>query len=489
MLTKTTYSQFARLASEGKRIIVYQEFYGDLLTPTQVFQSVVDQERNPAVLLEFSPRTGKSYSFIGFDPIATFSVSGQDICIELEGEHYEIHSNDPFKALRQLREKIDCHDTNPLLALTGGAVGYMSYDAIRLIEAIPDQHHNADDILDINLTFYGSTITFDPKTSKIIIAKVIHVENDLKNCFEKGMDAIHKIAQQLKDYPATEYAVNAASNYDHFDVDISNQEYSTLVNKAKEYINKGDIFQVVSSRTFSKKYSGKTFNIYRALKYMSPSPYHFYLQDNDATIVGASPEKIISLHNGTIESTPLAGTRARNMHSDDKITAEELMKDPKEISEHMMLLDLARNDIGSVSKAGSVRIIKQPHVINFSHVMHIGSTLQAEIAEGLDALDVLKATFPAGTLSGAPKIRAMEIIDELEKSRRGIYGGAILALDRNNNLDTCIAIRSAVVKNGFVKIRAGGGIVHDSDPISEAEETRHKARSVMSAIQIAEGFN
>lgn len=489
MLTKTTHSQFINAASQASRVIIYQELYGDLLTPSQAFQRLHD-EPNRAALLEFSPRTGKPYSFIGFDPIATFSVSEQNISIELEGESEEIESDNPFEALRQLRLKIDCCDTNPALALTGGAIGYMSYDAVRLIETIPNRHRNEDNIPDINLTFYGSSITFNSNSSKIIVATVVSVEKNLESCFQKGMHAIDTIIQQLKTHAATETPPRKTDlNYNNFEIDVSDEEYIEIVKKAKEYITKGDIFQVVPSRTFTKKYDGNLFNIYRALKHISPSPYHFYLQDKNITLIGASPEKIVSIHNNTIESTPLAGTKARNKNKNDSVIGEELMQDKKEIAEHMMLLDLARNDIGSVSKPGTVKVTQQPHVISFSHVMHIASTLQSEIAEGLDALDVLKATFPAGTLSGAPKIRAMEIIDELEKSRRGIYGGAVLALDRNDNLDTCIAIRTAVVKNGIVKVRAGGGIVHDSDPISEAQETIHKSQSVMTATQIAEGFN
>ncbi len=487
MLSKTTYDQFVSAGRRATRVVVYQEIYGDLLTPTQAFQNL-RQGASKAAILEFSPRTAKPYSFIGLDPIAEFSALGHDICIELEGQR-ETRTDDPFNALRILRDKIDCLDTNSLLALTGGAVGYMSYDAIRLIENIPDRHPNEDNIPDISLTFYGSSITFDPKTSKVIVAKVITIENDLKSCFKKGMNAINEMIQQLKNHSPAQSSINAINDDENFEADLSDEAYGEIVKKAKTYITKGDIFQVVPSRTFTKKYNGDTFAIYRALKKISPSPYHFYIQNNDITIVGASPEKIVSLHNHIIESTPLAGTRPRNIEIevDDETVAEELMNDHKEIAEHMMLVDLARNDVGAVSKAGTVKVTEQPHTVNFSHVMHIASTVQGAIAEKFDALDVLKATFPAGTLSGAPKIRAMEIIDELENSRRGVYGGAIVALDREDNLDTCIAIRTAVIKNGVAKIRAGGGVVYDSNPTAEAQETRHKARSIMTAIKTAEG--
>lgn len=487
MLNKTTYNQFVTAAAQAVRVLVYQEIYADLLTPAQVFQSLGKDVAKTA-LLEFAPRTTKSYAFIGLDPIAEFNATGHNISIQIDGQR-QTQTGDPFTALRQLREHLQCGDTHPLLNLTGGAVGYMSYDAIRLIEALPDRHLNEEHIPDISLNFYGSSVTFDYESSKVIIAKIVTVTDDLAQCYHDAMQALADILQKLQRHATTHHIFKELiHNDDGFEVDLSDEEYANIVNKAKAFIRNGDIFQVVSSRTFKKKYHGDTFTIYHALKNISPSPYHFYIRNDDMAIVGASPEKIVSLHNNVIESTPLAGTRPRGHNgNDDASIATELLHDEKEIAEHMMLVDLARNDIGAVAQAGTVKMTEEPNVVNFSHVMHIASTVQGTLAEKHDALDVLKANFPAGTLSGAPKIRAMEIIDTLENSRRGIYGGAIIALDRADNLDTCIAIRTAMIKNGVAQVRAGSGIVHDSDPFAEAQETRHKARSVMTAIETAAG--
>ncbi|MCK5575694.1 MAG: anthranilate synthase component I family protein, partial [Sphingomonadales bacterium] len=249
----------------------------------------------------------------------------------------------------------------------------------------------------------------------------------------------------------------------------------------------GDIFQVVLSRTFEAPFKAAPFDIYRAMRLVSPSPFMFYLDLGDAVIVGASPEKLVSLDDGVLESCPLAGTRPRGNGKADHDLEADLLSDEKEKAEHMMLVDLARNDLGALSRAGSVKVNELMQVQKFSHVMHISSTVEGQIADDKDAFDALRMTLPAGTLSGAPKIRAMEIIDELEISRRGVYGGTVCAIDHDGNLNSCIIIRTAVLRDGVAQVRAGAGIVYDSDPASEAMETRHKTRGVFEALRLAEG--
>lgn len=484
MVEKTTYNQFVSCAKQSKRVLVFQEIEDQLITPTSAFINVSRSKPN-ATLLEFytQDKPNLGYSFIGIEPLATLTSKTGKTTVQ-RGEQTETSLSDPINVLRQLRQEFADINTIPMLRLTGGSVGYMSYDAIRLFEDIPDRHNNHNDLPDIFLNFYGTSITFDHEHSKVIVAKIVNVERDLKECYQNAMAAITSIVQQLHSPIAQKKNITKKTD-DKFKVDLTDEQFSKLVTKAKEYIKNGDIFQIVLSRTFKKKYNSDAIDIYKTLKKINPSPYHFYIKNSDNIIVGASPEKLVSLDNNLIESKPIAGTRPQKKDSEETI-AQELMNDPKEMAEHMMLVDLARNDVGAVAKPGSVKITALNEIIHFSHVMHMESTVQGTLSENYDALDVLKANFPAGTLSGAPKIRAMELIDELENSRRGTYGGAVIALDRTGNLESCIMIRTALIKNGYAYVRAGAGIVHDSNPEQEVQETRHKARSIINAIEMAE---
>jgi anthranilate synthase component 1 len=485
VLKKTSYNQFISLSATAARVVLYQEIHGDLITPTQVYHQLAnDCTKN--VLIEFTPQHGAQYAVVGLNPLASLTANGEDVTVTVDDNttHYR---HDPFQCLRELRQQLACADDHPLSKLTAGAIGYLSYDAVRYIEKLPDQHRKDNAIADIDITFYRNTVTFDLNHHKVLVCHVVDVTDDLASVYENGMMIIAKIIEKIFTTKTQTQKQIHANKTTEFSVDLNDDDYAEIVNKAKHYIKMGDIFQVVPSRTFQKNYHGETFDVYRALKQVSPSPYHFYLQNRHMAIVGASPEKIVSVKNNVIDSVPLAGTRSRGNGKTDAQLAAELTADPKEIAEHVMLVDLARNDVGAVSIPGSVKVSAYLQPINFSHVMHIASTVQGELAKNYDVIDVLKATFPAGTLSGAPKIRAMEIIDEIENSRRGIYGGAIIALDRADNLDTCITIRTALIKNKIAYVRAGGGIVHDSDPYAEANESRQKATSVMSAIQLAEG--
>src|SRR3990167_388332 len=373
-MNKTTYRQFIQAASQGKRVALYQLLDVSLLiTPSQAFQCLQTQLRE-ATLLECKPRTTTSYSFIGFDPIATFTAHGSTVSIDIDAKQQTYHT-DPFLELRKFRNRIACIDTHPLLSLMGGAIGYFGYDAVRLIEKLPSRHENLDNLPDIQLNFYGSGIIFDHNSGKIMIGKIVDVEKNLKNCYNSGMQAIEKIIQALSNYlthpsfqaPIHDFPIDE----DRFSPDMDDNQYAKIVSKAKVYIAKGDIFQVVPSRVFKKTFYGNPFSIYQALKQISPSPYHFYMKQNDMILVGASPEKIVSLKNNVIESIPLAGTKPRHAQHSDHVIADALLNDPKELAEHMMLLDLARNDVGAVAKPGSVKVTAPPSAAIFSHVIHI----------------------------------------------------------------------------------------------------------------------
>ncbi len=499
---KTTYSEFLQMANQTPRVVLCQEIDFDRITPAQAFHQLNQSDHQPTALLEFAPRHEKAYAFVGLQPMAELSATQREVCIRV-GDRTEYLTGDPFSHLRTLRQTLRCAGNHPLSQLTGGAVGYLSYDAVRFIESIPDRHNSDANLPDIHLIFYRTGITFDDSNRKAVVSHVVDVDKtDLEMSYHQGMTVIEKIIKQCTkvfvntnlprdDAGGVACPANAgdpiARKKEDFETDLTDEQYVNIVNKAKSYIAAGDIFQVVASRTFKKKYSGDPFYVYQALKKISPSPYHFYLQNKTYALAGASPEKIVSVKNKVIESIPLAGTRSRKNDRSDEQTAAELIRDPKEAAEHVMLVDLARSDVGAVSVPGSVTLTEFMRPVTFSHVIHLTSTVQGKLAEHCDAIDAVTATFPAGTLSGAPKIRAMEIIDEIESSRRGLYGGALVALGRDDNLDTCIIIRAAFIENGRVSIRAGGGIVHDSDPYSEAKETRYKAQSVMSAVHLAEG--
>lgn len=356
------------------------------------------------------------------------------------GQHSYVYSGliDTVHTFEELREKLKKHKTS--------ALGFLSYDAVRLFEAIPDRHKGPNQLPEIHFNFYKDILKFDRQRQK------------------------------------AELTSSTAS----ITTDLSDEEFMSLVEQAKNHIINGDIFQVVLSRKFTTPYSVSPMHIYETLKKISPAPYMFYLPTEHGVMVGASPEKLISVINKKVEINPIAGTRPRTQDKTDDQIAADLLGDKKEVAEHMMLVDLARNDIGASCKPGSVKIKELSKIKHFSHVSHIASTVTGELRDDKDALDALAAAFPAGTLSGAPKIRAMEIIDELETSRRGIYGGAIVQIDAEGNLDSCIAIRMAVLKNGIATVRTGAGIVYDSNPLSEANETRQKARGILEAIATAE---
>lgn len=490
MSNQSTLEDFLELAKNSKHVAVYQEILADDVTPISVFTALKDHMTSPTLLESGEKRsdTGR-YSFLGFDPFAEFIAKNNQTILRVGNTDINL-SESPLTALRQTLQKYHCVNVPHHLGFIGGAVGFISYDAIRFFEDIPNRHEDTQNIPDLFFSFYRNCVIFDHQTEKLTIVRAVEVAGDKTQLYQDAINQILILINQIKQPKQNvEETINNADQ-DNKDlevkIDITDEEYRKIVDKAKQYIIKGDAFQIVASRCFKQKVTVTPFEIYRALRRTSAAPYMFYLDRGDYVIVGASPEKLISVQNKIVSTHPIAGTRPRQNPDQDEMIAAELMAAEKDRAEHIMLVDLGRNDIGKVCKPGTVKVTEFAQAKKFSHVFHLVSVVEGELAEQYDALDALRAALPAGTLSGAPKIRAMEIIDELETSRRGLYGGAICAIDNAGNLDSCIAIRMAVLRDGVATIRAGGGIVYDSDPQAEADETKHKAKTVLAAIAFAE---
>jgi anthranilate synthase component 1 len=490
MLFSTTYEQFEALAKESQRVVVSQEIYADILTPVRVFQSL-SQGVEQAVLLDSSdhPTAQDACIYIGLDPIAEFNADKNGFTTTSEGKKQQVEG-DAFELLRKFYNDHKSAFQHSLAKFAGGMIGFIGYDAVRFIEDIPDRHNN-DEFPLMNFKCYGTNIAFDKRTGKALVTHVVKVADDLRACYEAAVAANETIIQRMLDGAiSVQYTKSSEQEVDPFEnisLDSSDEEFKSMVEQAKDHIKKGDAFQIVVSRRFQAPFKGNDFDFYRALRVLNPSPYQFYIRDKGYTVVGSSPEKLVSVQNNIIESTPIAGTRRRGKtYEEDQAIAADLLSDEKEIAEHMMLIDLARNDVGSVSEVGTVEVVEQKKIKMFSSVMHISSTVQGVLDSRYDAFDVMKHSFPAGTLSGAPKVRAMQIIDEIESSSRGLYGGAIMSVDNQGQMDSCIVIRTIVLKDAIATVRAGAGIVYDSDPQSEADETRHKATGVLRALKLAE---
>ena len=375
-----------------------------------------------------------------------------------------------------------------LLRFSGGAVGYLSYDLVRSFEKIPEQLRQDIDLYDCSFMITDVLLVFDnlKKKIKVIFNLFLDGQQTLEEAYQEAQEKIKSIIARLqRQNPPS--PVRSPFTPSPLRSNFSKEDYMKVVERAKEYIRAGDIIQVVPSQRFSTEVHCEPFDIYRALRSINPSPYLFYLKMNDMILMGSSPEVMVRLEGNQIELRPIAGTRPRGKTPEEDLRMEkDLLADEKEKAEHIMLVDLGRNDVGRVSEIGSVRVTELMTVEKYSHVMHIVSNVQGELAPRKNAFDVFRATFPAGTVSGAPKIRAMEIIEELEPFRRGFYAGAVGYFSFPGNMDTCIAIRSILIKDGKAYVQAGGGVVADSDPEKEYEETLHKAQAIFKAIQLAE---
>jgi anthranilate synthase component I len=487
-MIRPSFDELEELGKKGSVIPVYKEILGDLLTPAAAFLRVA-QGRSRAFLLE-SVEGGERlarYSFIGWDPFLMISGKGSTIRIEEQGETRQEEGR-PFEKLRELSHKFRAVLLPELPPFIGGGVGFFSYDLVRQFEKLPVNAEDDLNLDDFQIMYFSTILAFDHIRHRIHIISNILNNRGMQSLEAKYKDAILRIDQIEKRLttPLSLPAPNAGGLMPEPVSNMTEGKYHDIVKKAKEYIRAGDIFQVVLSQRLSMNIHCEPFDVYRALRFINPSPYMFFLRMDNLHLVGASPEMLVKVRNGRVEYGPIAGTRPRGQTAEeDARLAEDLLSDAKERAEHIMLVDLGRNDVGRVSKFGSVKVTDLMRVEKYSHVMHIVSSVEGELLDGLDCFDALEACLPAGTVSGAPKVRAMEIIEELEPCRRGVYAGAIGYVDFSGNLDTCIALRTLVLKDERAFIQAGGGVVADSDPERERMESINKAMALIRAVTFA----
>ncbi len=486
-----TINEFKELSTKGNVIPVYRQLFADTLTPVSAFQKVSDTDY--AFLLESADGGDKiaRYSFIGSDPFLGFKCRGTSVEIFSNGEITRFDATDPISELEKQIDKFSPVRIDGLPDFFGGAVGYTSYDSVRYVENLPNTTTDDLNLPDIYFMFYDVTIIFDHlnKTIKVVCAAYVD-DRDIKDIYEDAVNKIDSVIKKLRTPVMTlidDITENGELNL-KFSSNFKKPDFLKAVETCKEYIRAGDIIQAVLSQRLQTQINAKPINIYRTLRVINPSPYMFYIKMKDLELIGSSPEVMVKVEDGNINVRPIAGTRRRGRTSEeDEQLAKELLADPKELAEHIMLLDLGRNDVGKVSKCGSVTIDEKMVIEKYSHVMHITSSVSGKLMDGKNTFDGLRSCLPAGTLSGAPKVRAMEIIDELETTRRGPYGGAVGYINFSGDINTCITIRTIILKNSTdAYIQAGAGIVADSVPEMEYEETLNKAKGLLRAIEVAE---
>jgi anthranilate synthase component 1 len=427
------------------------------------------------------------FSFLGLNPSLLFEVQGGRVRLQRRGQDEVLEVADPFAALRQVLSGYRAVPVAGLPRFWGGLVGYLGYDMVRYIERLPDLTP-ALALPEARLVMADHLLIFDNLRQTIKVVALVHLDPEvpLKAQYDRALNAINILIGRLRQPVPLPEALPPAVHQE-LAANLTRERFEEMVSRAKEFIAAGDAIQIVLSQCFSAPLKHDPFDLYRALRSINPSPYMFYLDLGDPKLVGASPEILVRLEEGQIIYRPIAGTRPRGATpEEDKALEAELLADPKERAEHIMLVDLGRNDVGRVARMGSVRVPELFTVERYSHVMHIVSQVEGELAPGEDGLDVLRATFPAGTVTGAPKVRAMEIIEELEPTRRGPYAGAVGYLSFSGNMDFCITIRSFTVHAGRVYLQVGAGIVADSDPAREYQETVSKARALTRALERAE---
>jgi anthranilate synthase component I len=480
---------FATLRAQGyNRIPVLREVSADLDTPLSIYLKFANR---PYSYLFESVHGGEKwgrYSIIGLPCRTVLQVSGRTVSIMSDGkETAREQSDDPLAWIEDYRARYRIPDLPGLPRFSGGLVGYFAYDTVRYIEPRLARCPNPDTLgtPDILLMVSDQVVVYDNLRSRLyIVAYVDPAEADALAQAERMLDELEARLDGAIDHRQGPAGAFAASERD-FVSEFTREEFEAAVRRAKEYIVEGDVMQVVLSQRLSIPYRASSLDLYRGLRRLNPSPYMYYLDLKDFHIVGSSPEILVRLEDDLVTVRPIAGTRPRGADEEqDRQLEQELQADPKERAEHLMLIDLGRNDVGRVAQTGSVRLTERMVIERYSHVMHIVSNVVGRLRPGLSALDVLRATFPAGTVSGAPKVRAMEIIDELEPLRRGIYAGAVGYIGWNGNMDTAIAIRTAVIRDGRLHIQVGAGIVADSIPEKEWEETMNKGRAMFRAVSL-----
>jgi anthranilate synthase component 1 len=511
MRYRPTFEEFVELARGHSLVTVYRQLVGDTLTPVSAFCKV--QVEGPAFLFESvvgGERLGR-YSFLGSDPFLTLSAADHKVTVTglVSGEKpqrptthhsplttHQFEHADPLRFLEDLITKYNAPHVPGLPRFCGGAVGYAGYDTVRYVERLPHPPEDDRGLPDLFFALYDRMVIFDHVNKTVLAVAHAHVSDqgadDLRRAYDAACGKVDRLVERLQQgYAGLQLTDIDADRRSPatlpFKSNFTRQAFEAAVAKAKEYIQAGDIFQVVLSQRLQTETRARPFDIYRTLRVVNPSPFMFYLDAGPLRLVGSSPEIMARVEAGVLTVRPLAGTRPRGRtEEEDQRLAAELVADPKERAEHIMLVDLGRNDVGRVAKFGSVELQDVLSVERYSHVMHLCSSVTGRLLDGKTAFDALRSCLPAGTLSGAPKVRAMEIIDELEPHRRGPYGGAVGYFDFSGNMDTCIALRTLVLKGQTAYLQAGAGIVADSVPSAEYEETLNKATGLLRAIELAE---
>jgi anthranilate synthase component 1 len=479
--------QFRELSKKGNVVPVYREILADTDTPVTAFLKL---GTSPSFLLESveGGETWARYSFIGAHSYKIIRVRGKTLEIMTDGNQRQtVQSDNPFDVIRNELQAYRPVAVEGLPRFYGGLVGFIGYDMVRCFEEIPDGNKKGIDLPDAFFMLTDTILIFDNLKQKIKVVSSVFTENtDEVAAYRAAEGKIEQVIMKLK-APFMVNNTGHAGTSRTFTSNVSKATFLSCVEKSKDYVMAGDVVQVVLSQRFERSTPVHPFDIYRALRVINPSPYMYYLDIGNAQIVGSSPEILVRLEEGRIVLRPIAGTRKRGADAlKDRALEQELRADPKEIAEHIMLVDLGRNDVGRVAKTGSVTVTEMMAVERYSHVMHLVSNVEGDLREGLDSCDVLAACFPAGTVTGAPKVRAMEIIEELEQTRRGPYAGAVGYFSFTGNMDTCITIRTLIIKDGMVYVQAGAGIVADSVPEKEYQETVNKAKGMMKAVDMAE---
>ena len=474
-----------KLSKKGNLIPVYRDIITDMETPVSAFKKIEGEYSYLLESVEGGEKIGR-YSFLGSDPILMVRSKGNKIEVISKGKTTKIEGN-PIKELKKILSRYRSVKIKGLPRFHGGFVGYLSYDIVRHIEKLPDKNPDDLKLPDMQFLLTDTILAFDHIKHKISIISNVLVEGDAGKAYESAVKKIDALASKLAK-PAKNAGIEAVKGKElKLKSNFSRTEFEKIVQRAKTYVESGDVIQVVLSQRLGTKIKGDTFDIYRLLRTLNPSPYMYYLKFKDMKLIGSSPETMVRLEGNVANVRPIAGTRRRGETETEDLSLEgELLSDEKEKAEHIMLVDLGRNDLGRVCKFKSIKINELMTVEKYSHVMHIVSDITGELRPGKDGFDLIAAAFPAGTVTGAPKIRAMEIIDELENVRRGPYAGAVGYFDFYGNIDTCITIRTILVKGNDAYVQAGAGIVADSVPSKEFEETMNKAGALLKAIELSQ---
>ena len=485
------FEAFTNLAKDHDLVPVYRRMLSDGLTPVSAFQKLDDGK--DACLFESvigGEKVGR-HSILATNPFMVINACGNDVTLTRDGQTESHQSDNPLDDLRQLVASFKAPQLEELPPFNGGAIGYAGYDVIRYVENLPDPPENDRQIPDLTFGFYDSLVVFDNvnKTMFVIVMARLDKHNgDTRKAYDEALTRVDQLVSQLAaptQLTMADISTSGGTETLSYTSNFEQVEFEEAVNKCVDYIRAGDIFQVVISQRLEMELQVDPLELYRSLRVVNPSPFMFFLRTDNVTLVGSSPEIMCRVVDGKVTVRPLAGTRPRGTtEEEDQQLADELLADPKELAEHVMLVDLGRNDVGRIAEYRTVELSDVMVIERYSHVMHITSNVTGQLRDDKDAFDALAACLPAGTVSGAPKVRAMEVIDELERHRRGPYAGAVGYIDYVGNMDTCIALRTFVIKNDKLYVQAGAGIVADSQPEMEYQETLNKARGLLKAVEI-----